>query len=463
MPNVTFYNGFKKAINSTKRPTGGSSTDVKLKGGCSIIQPVFKLSRNNENINYVKWNDNYYYVDDITHLLNNEIEVSCTRDPLATFKNDIGSSKQFVARSASAYNGLVCDDKYPTYNIANTQTLLLDQLNNQINMSGTVVIGIINNTNNRSVSYYAFSPSDDEFKAILTYMFTGAYLDSSTLAITKEIQKELLNPIQYVVSAMWFPIAKSSISTFSDLNVKFGWWETFLSADSIPEGSRIYDGFGEAFNLPRHPQATTNGLYMNGSPYTKYDLHCWGFGTLPIDTLPFVNNPRCHVEVRVDLFTGIAELTIRDDRGANLVTQSTQFGIPFQLSQITQNLFHAGFTTIASATSAVTSFMAGNVVGGALGVANGISSGIQNCMPQIRSIGSTGSKVQFDIQPQVTCQYYYQVPHDDVTMGRPLMDIRTISSLNGYIECLNVDLVTAATPAEKNEIINYMQNGFFYE
>lgn len=464
MPNVTFYNGFKKAINSTKRPTGGSSTNVKLKGGCSIIHPVFKLNRNSEGINYVKWGSNYYYVDDIAHLLNDEIEVTCTRDPMATFKEDIGSSSQFVARSASAYNGLICDDKYPTYNIANTQTGMISQLQNQISTTGTVVIGIVNDYTNRGVTYYAFDPTASNFKSIMQYLFGDDILDNSVLDIPIKIQKELLNPMQYVVSAMWFPIPTSSVVSIIDGNVKVGWWTSDVTAKVITEDGRVYDDIIQSgIAIPRHPQAETLGLYMNGAPYTKIDLHCWGFGTIPIDPLPFVSDNHMRIQVLVDLYTGVADLVVQDNRGADLVVQSAQFGIPFQLSQITQNLLNVGITSIGSAISSATSFGAGNVIGGTLGLANGIISGVKNSMPQVRTLGSVGSKVQFAITPQLTCQYYYQVPHDIQTLGRPLMDVRTISSLSGYTECINVDLVTSATPSEKRTIIENMEKGFFYE
>ena len=461
--NITVYDNFKKAVNSTKRPTGGQSISVRLKDNCSVTEPVFRLKSNDKNINYVKWDNNYYNVDNVEFLANEEIALHCSRDPMATFKDDIGSNEQYIIRAASAYNEYIADNKYPTFNTAITQTLLISDLQNQINTLGTVVIGLINDTSNRSVTYYAFETSSQQFKDILTYMFTGAYLDSSTLAIAKEMQKELFNPIQYVVSAMWFPIPKSSISTFTDMNVKFGWWETFLSADAIPESGRVYSEIYSAFNIPRHPQADRFGKYMNGSPYTTYDLHCWGFGSIPIDSLPFVIDNKMRVGVQVDLFTGVAELYVTDNRGAVIARQSCQFGIPFQLSQITQNLVQGAVTTIGTAISSITSFAAGNKLQATLGIANGIVNAIDCAMPQIRTVGSAGSKVQFATTPQLTCKYYEQVQHDTPNIGRPLMEVRTVSSLSGYMECSNVDLVTSATPSEKESIISMMENGFFYE
>lgn len=459
--NITVYDNFKKAVNSTKRPTGGRSISVRLKDNCSVVNPVFRLKSNDKNINYVKWDNNYYNVDNVEFLANEEIAIHCSRDAMATFKDDIGGSTQYITRSATAFNGLICDDKYPTYNIANTQTGMAGQLQQQISDVGTVVIGIINKNANRGVEYYAFSPASSDFRGIMNYMFSDAWLDSSASEISTEIQKELVNPMQYIVSSMWFPIAIGNIRTYSDPSLTFGWWDSEISAPIVAE--RIYDGIGGVINLPRHPQADTNGLYMNGAPYTRYDFKCWNFGNIPIDSLPFVSNNKMHVRILVDLFTGMGEINISDDRGAIIVKQASQFGIPFQLSQINQNLMSGISSVVAGVTSSVTSFGAGNVVGGVLGLANGITSGISNAMPQVKTSGATGSKVQFYLTPEVTCQYYYQVSHDVADFGRPLMDTRTISTLSGYIECEHVHLNTSATQTEKEAIIGMMQSGFFYE
>ena len=461
--NITVYDNFKKAVNSTKRPTGGRSISVRLKDNCSVVNPIFRLKSNDKNINYVKWDNNYYNVNDVEFLANEEIAVYCGRDPMATAREDIGNSAQYVVRAASAKDDLVCDMKFPTFNIAVPQRQDLTELQSQISTRGTIVIGIINDTTNNSVSYYAFDPTDSDFKAILAYMFSDAYLDSSVIGLSKEIQKELINPIQYVVSAMWFPISKSSINTFMDVDVKIGWWNTGLSASCIGSNGRIYDDIIDVFNLPRHPQTASHGKYMNGAPFTRYDLHCWTFGDIPIDPLPFVEHNTIRLQVITDLYTGIADLYIDTNNGTVINRQSAQFGVPIQMSQVSKNYLEMGMTTVGAVSSAITSFGAGNIVGGTVGIAQGITSGVMSAIPQVRTVGSIGSKAPFEITPAISCQYYYQVDKDNITMGSPLMKVRQISSLSGYIECSNVDLITSLTPSEKSSVIQMMESGFFYE
>ena len=49
--NITVYDNFKKAVNSTKQPSGGRTISVRLKDNCSVVNPVFRLKSNDKAIN----------------------------------------------------------------------------------------------------------------------------------------------------------------------------------------------------------------------------------------------------------------------------------------------------------------------------------------------------------------------------------------------------------------------------
>lgn len=447
MPNVTFYNGFKKAINSTKRPTGGSSTNVKLKGGCSVIHPVFKLNRNSEGINFVKWGSNYYFVDDIAHLVNDEIEVSCTRDPMATFKEDIGGSTQYVTRSASTFDGNVQDTRYPTLANPTTSYKPLTVLNSAFNQGGYIV-GVISNSG-EGVTYYRLSRND--LHRLLNYMFSDAWLTADDIGVA--LQKELINPFQYISSIMWFPFLEGGGGSFDD-EISFGFWgDTNCYGHIITDSNRSHIA-SDSINVNRHPQAATRGNYLNGAPYTRIMLEAFCFGTIPIDANYLVNDDSLTVRILTDLYTGVGELIVSNS-GHVICKQTAQVGVPIQISQITQPVLQP----VLSAIGAVGSFATKNFVGGA----QGIGDTIKSALPQVQTSGSMGSKVAYVRPAGVYTQFYNIADEDNATIGRPLCKPRTISSLSGYIECDNVDLVTSATPSEKETIINYMQTGFFYE
>jgi len=109
---IRVYENFSKRVNSTLRPNNNAGTvkNVQLKEDCTIENPVFILSGNNFNINYIKAFDKYYFVDKITSLDNSRCEYSCVEDVLATAKTAIGNTTALILRSSSSYDTYIRDD-----------------------------------------------------------------------------------------------------------------------------------------------------------------------------------------------------------------------------------------------------------------------------------------------------------------------------------------------------------------
>lgn len=119
---------FDKRLNSTKRPVAAQRTgtyDVVLKRPCSVINPVFLL-RTSEKIetlsrnNYLYWLSedtdnrnikNFYWIDNVTYTANNQVEITCHRDPFATFRNAIQAYNGLVARSSTGYDTTIYDNE----------------------------------------------------------------------------------------------------------------------------------------------------------------------------------------------------------------------------------------------------------------------------------------------------------------------------------------------------------------
>ena len=83
---ITYYSGFSKRINSTKRPTAGTGTtltNVLLKDGADVINPVFTINTLDMSINYVEAFGNYYFCE-VKNLDGHRSELRCTLDYLAT-------------------------------------------------------------------------------------------------------------------------------------------------------------------------------------------------------------------------------------------------------------------------------------------------------------------------------------------------------------------------------------------
>lgn len=457
---ITCYSGFSKELNSTKQPTSGTTVTVTLKEPTSVLSPIFIISGYNLAWNYIQWGNRYYYVDDIVIVHNNVAEYHCSSDPMATFKSDITSSSQFVTRSATASDPLVIDNAYPTKAGATVNSTNFT-MTSGTSSPGTYIVGIINENAHGGVAYYTFGAGGSTFNSFLSYMFSDAWL-STDPDITKEIQKELINPFQYVVSCTWYPF-----SVAGDLeSLIFGYWDSGLSAGLLSENDRLYVLHG-SLTLPRHPQATSHGTYMNGGPFTRHLLDCYNFGQIPLDPAPFVSNAEVNIDVIVDLYAASAELRITNNTGTFEHRYNSNFGVDIQLSQVNQKMIQSAMGAVGGAAGGAALGASlgpvGAIAGGVLGLASGVASGLNNVFPQVQTAGNIGSKNAYIRTPFVESQFYSTPTIAPSLIGKPLMQQRTLSGLTGFVVCENVDLNTAASPQEKQTIVSYMTSGFFIE
>ena len=451
--NITVYDNFKKAVNSTKQPSGGRTISVRLKDNCSVVNPVFRLKSNDKDINYVKWDNNYYYVDNVEFLANEEIAVHCSRDALATFKSDIGGSTQYVARSAVEYDEYVQDMRYPAKATVSKTELIMNNTHDDLvkDDGGGYVLSTIAKDNASGTSHYYLTAT--EFHHLVNYMFSDSWLAAGN-TIPQDLQKELINPIQYVVDCKQYPFLDRGAHSGHLDSVSFGFWDnTGCTGGLISDNDRTYTSRRQ-YHMPRHPQAATRGKYLNTSPYTRYTLDFYSLGQIPLDPSFFTDDDQITVDVKIDKYTGQAELDVYSSY-ATVIKQQFQFGIEVKLSQITNPIIAPAINAVGVAGKIAEKDFAGAV--------SGVGNLINSVMPQLHSTGNVASDVSYKKRPRITCEFFPIVDEDAVTIGRPLMKPKVISSLHGYMECSNVDLVTSATPSEKQQMIGYMEGGFFYE
>ena len=462
---VNFFT-FSKRDNSTAQPSGsGTSLNCKLRFDCSILTPQLQLTgpiSNPSSLNYAYISDfgRYYWVTDWSYdtgFWNASLKV----DVLATYKTAIGTSSLYVLRSASAYNQYLNDAQYPTRSDGYTTTsqgsalTCIEDSNMTLNGGSCYVIGIQNGDsyNNGGINYYAMS--NQAFANLLTFMFdTATFLNATDISV--ELQKELVNPMQYITSIMWLPFDLVSSSLTSARTLKFGYW----TAPSTVYGyliNRRTISFSTSITLPVHPQAATKGLYMNSAPYTRHQLNFYSFGSIPIDPSHFVSAHNMPVILYVDLYTGAGKLLVSGPTGNVIYRANGMVGAPSQVSQVTQNIVSAGLSVVGGAV--------GLAYGNVVGYAQGIISGIENIMPQRQTTGAVGSSVDWETQglPMVTTTFYSQSDSDVTNLGRPLCERRQISTLSGYVVVENGDIDSSATLPESNDIRAYLEGGFFYE
>lgn len=452
-----------KRENSTRQRTMSTVHNCVLKNGCSLLYPTLLLELDTDTFpayTGFKIEDRYYNVTDIKSVRQNIFEISGEVDVLATYKSDIGNSTEYVTRAASAYNPYVIDSKYPALADTDLASVYLTGL--ATDQEGTYIVGIVGtgNDNPSMVTYYAFNAYT--FTELMLALFDENYLDGSIPDITLELQKELVNPFQYIVSCYWYPIPYSYFVSNGFLaTVYFGWWTAQYTVDGglntvvaiqIPETIRVYS-WEETFNPPKHPQNATRGIYLNDSPYTRYTLNCYSFGSIPLNPSPFVDGDAGVIEIDCDVFTGIAQMYIAC-AGSRLHTSISQFGVPIQINQNTANVIGGMISAFGGVAA---------LVNGRIGILAGIGSAIEGAFPQVQTNGANGSKVAFLQTPNIVGEFRNIADEDNTTMGRPLCAPRQINTLSGYIQCENVDIQLASTSAERSKVIDFMESGFFYE
>ena len=132
-----------------------------------------------------------------------------------------------------------------------------------------------------------------------------------------------------------------------------------------------------------------------------------------------------------------------------------------QLSQVIAPGY--GLMTAASSAAGIAGSLAtGNWGGAASALASGISDAIKSQIPSVNTVGAVGSSDSLLGTPalQMTCAQL--VDDDRVHRGRPLCQDVQISTIPGYIQCVDVEVNIGCTEAEHAQIKAYMESGFYY-
>ena len=369
---VTFYPGFSKKPNSTELPIAQSATQVitgEIKGDFSPLAPVIRFRTIPATTNptlvycYIASFKRYYFVS--WAFVSGFWEASCTCDILGSYKNQILASSQYVERSESAFTGAVMDSAYfPT---TNAETALAAVTQEQVwgagYAQGVYVVGVVCGgqlsdvqKNIGAVRYYAMTQLG--FGALMYALLNSPdWMNIDASEISKDLQKALINPAQYIVSAVWLPIdASTFIGTTSEFGnditqeVRLGWWAFNIGTDCriLHDPTGLYDSWSRwlVIDYGQHPDTATFGRFVNFSPYTKVTLEFPPFGCIDLDTTDL--NPAVHkisIHMFVHAYTGDAVAYIfNGDKEAYpattqlIATLSANVGVQLPIGQIAVNV-----------------------------------------------------------------------------------------------------------------------------
>lgn len=459
---------FSKRENSTKQPgTASASFQCILKDSSGLVSPVIALdlgrtfSPASYNYAYIPTFGRYYFIAEWTY--NNALwEARMVCDVLATYKAQIGSSSLYVLRSASAYDGSVIDNMYPmkatpTHAVTPFSTPWHQIIDVNGNIStGSYILGVVSTAaTHGSIAYYAVGPG---YLATLCDYLVSSFVSADNgfdvNDATMALQKNIIDPFDFIKSCTWVPAALSSFGgTFTDITV--------MGINTGAKGYKFGNGVPGIIhnsvtvsNLPRHPQAAGRGAYLNIAPYTECEVFIPPFGLISVDTRILASSPSITLDYRIDCMTGQAALTV-EIAGTTVNRITSQLGVPIQLSQIRQDIIGGTTQLLGAGVSAL--------MGDYLGAAAGIGSAVQAAAPKANTMGGAGGWGDLGGAPGVV-QHFYPVTDDDPDhAGRPLMAVRQISSLSGYVICQDGDVSISGTQTEAETIRSYLEGGFYYE
>lgn len=458
---VKFYS-VSKAVNSTALPTGEpmAEYECRMLDACSILRPVILLNVGPQanptgaNYAYIVEYSRYYWVSDWT-VNRGQWAATLSIDPLASWKEEIGNTFQYVLRSSSESNPAVQDSMYPATSAStwNSAVPSANPFAHELG-KGEYVIGIVGKSGSMgAVSYYIMTPAEFDAFGKKLYGETGIYdIAAEEIAAFKT----QFNPLQYIVYCQWFPFVLPAGTAKSTID--FGWWQLNASCRAIP--ANPIHIINTEFALPNHPQLS-RGTYLNKSPYSRYDLIYGTFGKVPLDAsgLPDTSNRTVNANMQVDLITGYAILTVTSPGGGTLAYASGKIGVDISLAQIAVDYKGAAVQAIQTVGAAIASGGASLLTGGLSGISNAIDS----LVPQMRTSGSNGSIADYYIMPRIICQFITIAAEDNERLGRPLCARRKINTLSGFLQTVDTDLEIPATSGEIDMIKSYMEGGMHFD
>lgn len=464
---ATFY-VFPKRSNSTKRPSSGTDYNIEVKAPCNIINPEIKIASNANptgyNYCYIPTWGRYYWVKNWTYS-NSLWTASLVVDALASYRDQIGSSTEYVVRSSAQYDGTISDSLYPAKATVQSVTNAFQGGFAVTISEGFFVIGFIAKAANSigAVTYVVMTPGNAK-KLSAKLLTDVSYLSIDNAEISDSLTKILFNPYQYIVSCNYFPFSIAEITAHLPLvsSVDVGWWSVDVPCWILGEDNNNLTK-SVSVGIPKHPQAASRGGYCNASPYTDYTIFLQPFGVIPLDASKLWGATTLSIQYTVDLFTGDSILRMFTDTNQLVHETTAKLGVPIQLSNITFDVPSGGGLLQTGIAAAFGGLQAALTGGSFSDVGNGILNAAQATNADVASKGATGSTIAFDSVPYMVARFKILVDDNNEDHGRPLCKRVQLSTIPGFIMVDDPDIALNATAAEIDSVKSYLKNGFFYE
>jgi hypothetical protein len=448
---ITLYENFAKKDNSTLTPNiRGTNVNCALKNSTSISNPTFILTVENFNISYVKWDERYYYVTDISSLRNGVIELSCTIDVLATYKKQILQTTAYIECSTSKFNSNLLDTRIPnTGNVI--QSVASSKDIETFSQSGCYCLTIIgsggSNTEQRFVTRQGLNNLSDNISQIT--------------------DEDVINGLVLKFGSVFGTITGCTFLPFSLPNgtnelIKIGDYTT--GTDSIVASSLV-SLETKTINIPwiyTIPRRMTESLNIY--------LPC--VGNVPLDPSQFLNDTTLTIYCIFDYVTG--ELIYLLTNGKIFLKYNTQCGTPIQFAFNSQSRTTGVLSTIFEKVKewSDSGLDLSNVGADVLSTRNeNLIKTFSRLGTSYNVIGSNGSFANGILASSrnniviSSSAFGFSTTQESIRSikGSPFMSVSSLSDINGFCKCNGASVSVSCEENERNKINNYLNSGFFIE
>lgn len=466
MINIKLFK-FVKKKNSTAVPAANTAylqATAVFKDPTSLINPVieFATSSSMEFVNYVyiQETNRYYWITDIIY--NRGVyELRCHVDVLGTYRLSIGATSMYVTRSSQQFNGYIRDDMYPLTGAQTFSASAIDTSAIGGYKDGVYVISTIGAQNNAGQTIYQMTVS--EYNQVMQQLFANAD-GLSWGGLGQGIKNSLLNPMDYIVSAYWFPTAFPVVEDENHVvqkqEFRCGLWP---SGVQVPVVANYQQTLTYSVTVPKHPQAATRGAYLNAAPFSQYTIDLGVAGSFELDSTKLMNISSFTLNIHPDPLTGIAKFTGISSPATDhneIFNLTANYGVPLNISMGKNNLFN----TITDLVSVGANIAMKRYDAVAVGVSSAVGDMAGAITGTVSNTGSVGSITNHILRHWMMGRFFTVADEDNAHKGRPLCQVTTPNSLTGgYIKAENVDISIDATESELNELKALLEAGFYMD
>lgn len=473
---------FSKKSNSTARPINTTPSleldNAQIKSPSSVNEPLLQLAKGTitptyYNYVYIPDFNRYYFINDITYNIGVWL-ISCNVDVLASFKEDITASSQYVLRSSSNYNANIMDNFYTSRSVIHKssnnlgdvyRTGIATAISGYFSKSytaGYFMLGIINgNSDGSGITYYFLGYS--AFMSFISNLLS--YTPSDISDVSSGLAKAVWNPIEYITICKWYPIAAYTTTVTSSIDV-CGYNISFTGVGGVVSDARCEEYYSDV-TIPKHYQLDTYRKYLQLYPWSQYKLYFEPFGFISIDNTLIYNASTMRLKWLVDYATGTAMLSIfNKDTGTLIETINAQYGVDIPVTQLSIDYVGMG-AGLGGAFGSVGQALQGDIGGAINSLISGVGSVWGSIAPSHTTIGAQGSFIPYKAgTPYLQLISIEQVDTNATKWGYPYCANATLSTLSGYCLCSNATVsYTTHNPLsmEADTVNNLLNTGVYLE